>query len=91
MEKGTELLESYKKELERIERQRETCRRLEQNTSKLKNKSRLYRGIIKRLEATVEEVNKLKTNTYYSACISTGQASHNVILYVRHKIRCSYI
>lgn len=87
--KGTKLLEKYKTELSRTEKQKETCKNLGQNTTKLKNKIKGYRKVIENLERNIDAINKLKTNTYYSIKIShrSSNIAHTAIMYVRFDIR----
>lgn len=86
---GTKLLDKFKLDLARTESQREAGKKLGQNTTKLKNRSKYYRKVIQNLERNVEAINKLKTHTYYSIVIahSGSNVRHTAIMYVRFDIR----
>ena len=86
---GDKLLEYFKLELARTEREREICRELKCNTTKLKNKAKTYRKIVENLERNVDAINSLKTHTYYSIKVAyrSSNVEHSAIMYVGFNIR----
>ncbi|MGL4878030.1 hypothetical protein [Paraclostridium dentum] len=80
--KATELLNKYRLDLKRNERQREVCIERGEKTTKLRNQAKGLRACIANLENNVEVLDTLKARTYYVVEIAgEGRASsHKAIM-----------